>query len=207
MFKKIILISLMLVAVTLAATTCEATKKNNCAEAANAPFCQIDFTASANETSKLTCQQCRAWSANKDCDCSMDTICYNMKGEANYGSCQAPDLTAVGKNCDPAVTALTLKKDSNEKLFCGQYVLKDDKFTVIWSGSCIQGKCRRCNPGANGGCNDLRHCLDGGSYSTYSANVFSWAYLGANAMIFLTFFLTITVIPVALFVCFKAIKG
>eukprot|EP00003_Mantamonas_plastica_P027575 TRINITY_DN595_c0_g1_i1.p1 TRINITY_DN595_c0_g1~~TRINITY_DN595_c0_g1_i1.p1 ORF type:complete len:228 (+),score=44.28 TRINITY_DN595_c0_g1_i1:447-1130(+) len=216
-FIVLALFALALVTLVHAQTACnDGDKTNPCADSGSSgSFCIANKRKSANETAKA-CMACRPYLTNKDCDCPVGQICWNGQDE-KYGTCVAPDTAQVGKNCDPSVTTLTMKKDDNEKLFCGQYTEKADpnvpnsKFTFHWVGDCVHGKCVRCTPGwkffGAGTCPDMRQCIDGSGYVDSYAYWYSWSSMGANALAFLTFALFIVLIPVSCVFCFKKYKG
>eukprot|EP01113_Clastostelium_recurvatum_P015822 TRINITY_DN1891_c0_g1_i1.p1 TRINITY_DN1891_c0_g1~~TRINITY_DN1891_c0_g1_i1.p1 ORF type:complete len:235 (+),score=34.29 TRINITY_DN1891_c0_g1_i1:65-706(+) len=103
---------------------------------AKTPFCVNTNSATAPQYNCVACRE--------DCDCGQDEFCSTDRWAASVGKCQK--ITMLGKACYPM--SLSQLVNSTIALEGKCAVLASDEqnnLQRIWTGLCVQGKCRACD--------------------------------------------------------------
>jgi len=108
---------------------------------AKQPFCR---TTSTTLTASKTCVECRS-----DCDCDVEKFCSMDITGNTLGQCLSFD--PEGKSCYPISTAQHYGTDVDNSKKCSMTMdlPAPQGKAMNHQGSCIEGTCRFCNPGAS----------------------------------------------------------
>lgn len=134
------------------------TKANDCATGKHNIYCEPDAAGSATRR----CVQCLA-----DDDCDDGEFCVKAAATLSgavlaAGQC-APRAYPLGARCDARVTAATVVRGENERLYCGLVTAweADGRPALAmpqWQGACVDKTCFECLVGTVAG---NRVCMTG----------------------------------------------